>query len=98
MKNNKKMEHRSYLCCRVIKTHIIICGAKEFGNPNPFYIRPKAHAKEEETSEDEQRRSKLSGDVAEDNPVLGNPRSRKEKAAHHQGQSPRASQGKAQVQ
>ena len=53
MKNNKKMEHRSYLCCRVIKTHIIICGAEEFGNPGPFYVKPKAHAKEEETSEDE---------------------------------------------
>ena len=48
-------------------------------------------------SEDEQRRSKLLGDVAEDNPVLGKPRSRKEKAARHQAQSPRASQGKAQV-
>ena len=49
-------------------------------------------------SEDERRRSKLPGDVAEDNPILGNPRSRKEKAARHQRQPPRASQGKAQVQ
>ena len=49
-------------------------------------------------SEDERRRSKLSGDVAEDNPVLDKSRSRKEKATRHQGQSPRASQGKAQVQ
>ena len=49
-------------------------------------------------SEDERRRSKLPGDVAEDNSVLGKPRSRKEKAARHQGQSPRTSQGKAQVQ
>ena len=48
-------------------------------------------------SEDEQRKSKLSGDVTEDNPVLGKPRSRKEKAARHQGQSPKASQRKAQV-
>ena len=32
-------------------------------------------------SEDEQRRSKLPGDVTKDNPVLGEPRSRKEKAA-----------------
>ena len=74
------------------------CGAKEFGNLGPFHIKPKAHAEEEEMSEDERRRSKLSGDIAEDNPVLGKPRSRKEKAARHQGQSPRASQGKAQVQ
>ena len=49
-------------------------------------------------SEDERRRSKLPGDIVEDNPVLGKPRSRKEKATHHQGQSPRASQGKTQVQ
>ena len=49
-------------------------------------------------SENKQRRFELPGDVAEDNPVLGNPRSRKEKATWHQGQSPRASQGKAQVQ
>ena len=49
-------------------------------------------------SENERRRSKLPGDVAEDNLVLGKPRSWKEKAAHRQGQPPRASQGKAQVQ
>ena len=61
------------------------CGAKEFGNPGPFYIKPKAHAEEEEMSKDERRRSKLPGDVAEDNLVLSNPRSRKEKTACHQG-------------
>ena len=74
------------------------CGAKEFGNPGPFHIKPKAHAEEEEMSEDERRRSKLPGDVAEDNPILGNPRSRKEKTACHQEQSIGASQGKVQVQ
>ena len=73
------------------------CGAKEFDNPGPFHIKLKAHAEEEEMSEDKQRRSKLSGDVAEDNPVLGKPRSRKDKVARHQGQSLRASQRKAQV-
>ena len=52
------------------------------GNPDPFHIKPKAHAEEKEMSEDEQRRSKLPGDVAEDNLVLGEPRSQKEKAAH----------------
>ena len=80
---------------RILKGY---CGAKEFGNPSPPHIKPKAHAKEEEMPEDEQRKSKLPGDVAEDNPVLGKPRSQKERVAHHQGQSPRASQGKAQVQ
>ena len=49
-------------------------------------------------SEDERRRSKLPGDIAEDNPVLGKPRSRKETVARRQRQPPRASQGKAQVQ
>ena len=48
-----------------------MCGAKEFGNPDPFHIKHKAHVEEEEMSEDEQRMSKLPGDVAEDNPVLG---------------------------
>ena len=74
------------------------CGAKGFGNPGPFHIRPKAYAEEEEMSEDKQRRFKLPGDVAEDNPVLGKPRSWKEKAARHQGRSLGPSQGKAQVQ
>ena len=49
-------------------------------------------------SEDEQRMSELPEDVVEDNFVLGKPKSQKEKAAHHQGQLPRAPQGKAQVQ
>ena len=74
------------------------CGAKDSENPGPFHIKPKAHAEEKEMFEDEQRRSELSGDVVEDDFVLGKPKSRKEKAARHQGQFPRASQGKAQVQ
>ena len=70
---------------------IYICGAKEFGNLGPFHIKSKAHAEEEEMFEDERRRSKLSGGVVKDNPVLGNLRSRKEKTVRHQGQSLRAS-------
>ena len=57
-------------------------GAKEFGNPGPFHIKPKAHAEEEKVSEDEQQRSKLPGDVIEDNLVLDKSRSRTEKVAH----------------
>ena len=49
-------------------------------------------------SKDEQRRSKLPGDIAKDNFVLGKPKSRKEKAVRHQGQFPRVSQWKAQMQ
>ena len=45
-------------------------------------------------SEDEQIRSNLLGDVAEDNPVFGKLRSWKEKVARSQGQPPRASQTK----
>ena len=40
------------------------CGAKEFGNPDLFHIKPRAHAKEKEMSKDEQRGSKLPRDVA----------------------------------
>ena len=68
-----------------------ICGAEGCGNLGPFHIKSKAHAEEEEMSKDEQRRSKLLGDVVEDNPVLNELRSRKEKMAHYQGQPPRAS-------
>ena len=50
------------------------CGAKEFGNPSPFHIKPKVHAEEEEMSEDEQRRSQLPKDIVEDNLVLGQPK------------------------
>ena len=65
---------------RILKGY---CRAKGFGNPGLFHIKPKADAKEEEMSEDERRRSKLPGDVAEDNSVFGNLRSQKEKAARH---------------
>ena len=58
------------------------CGAKGCGNPGPFHIKHKAHAEKEEMSEDEQRRSKLLRGIAEDNPVFGELRPRKEKAAH----------------
>ena len=58
---------------RILKGY---CGVQGFGNPSPFHIKPKAHAEEEEMFEDEQRRSKLSGDVAKDNPVLQGRRKR----------------------
>ena len=70
------------------------CGAEGCGNPSPFHIKPKAHAEEEEMSEDEQRRSKLLGNVAEDHLVLDKLRSHKKKAAHLQGQPPWTSQTK----
>ena len=48
---------------------------KELSNPGPLYTEPKAHAEEEKTPEDEQRKSKLPRDITEDNPILGQPRS-----------------------
>ena len=53
--------------------------AKGSGDSGPFHIKPKAHAKEEEMLEDEQRESGLPGYTAEDDPVLGRPKSRKGK-------------------
>ena len=74
------------------------CGAKGSEDSGPFHIGPMVHAKEEEMPEDEQRKSKLPGYTAEDNPILGRSRSRKGKVLRHQGQSPRASQRKSQAQ
>ena len=56
------------------------CGAKGSGDSGPFHIKPKAHAKEEEMPEDEQRESRLPRYTAKDDPVLGRPKSRKGKA------------------
>ena len=69
-------------------------GPKDVATPAHFISSPKAHVEEEEMSKDEQRRSKLLGDVAEERPILGELRSRKEKVAHPQRQPPRASQTK----
>ena len=49
-------------------------GVKEFGHLGPLYSKPKAHAEEEEMPEDERRKSKLPSSIAEDNPVLDQPR------------------------
>ena len=68
------------------------CGAKGFRDSSPFHIKPKAHAEEEEMPEDEQRESKLPGYTAEDDLVLGRPKSQKGKAPHLQRQSLRGSQ------
>ena len=72
-------------------------GVKEFGNPGPLYTKPKTHAEEEEMPEDEQRKPKLPRNIAEDNLVLGQPRSKKGRAARRRRQPPRASQEKGQA-
>ena len=71
--------------------------------PLTIIVGPKdlatlAHAEKEEMSEHEQRKSRLLGYTAKDNPVLDEPRSWKGKAPCHQGQSLGASQRKAQAQ
>ena len=74
------------------------CGAKRSKNSSPFHIKPKVNAEEEEMPEDEQRESRLPGYTTEDNPVLGRPRSRNEKAADPRRQSSQASQTKGPTQ
>ena len=61
------------------------CGAERFGKPGPFHFKPKAHAKEEEVPEDEWRESRFPECTAEDNPVLGMPKSQERKAPRRQG-------------
>ena len=43
---------------------------KELSNLGPLYTELKAYVEEEETPEDEQRKSKLARDIVEDNPIL----------------------------
>ena len=62
---------------------IINCGVKEFGHPDPLYTKPKAHAEEEEMPEDKRIKPKLPSSIAEDNPVLGQPRLWRGRAAFH---------------
>ena len=73
------------------------CEAKGIDDPGPFHIKPMILAEEEEMSDDEQRKSRLPGYAAEDDPVLGEPRSRTGEVPPHLGESPRVSQWKAQA-
>ena len=59
----------------LVYTYNVNCGVKELSNPGPLYTEPNTYAEEEEMPEDEQRKSKLSRDIAEDNLVLAQPRS-----------------------
>ena len=66
----------------------IHCGAKGSRDSDPFHIKPKAHAEEEEMSKDEQRESRPPGYTAEADPVLDRPKSQKGKAPRCQRKSP----------
>ena len=59
-------------------------GSRGFG---PFHLKPKAHAEEEEVSEDECRESRLPECTAEDDPVLGRPKSWERKVPRRPMQS-----------
>ena len=50
-------------------------GVKELSSPGPLHTETKAYVEEEEKPKGEQKESKLLRDIAEDNPVLGQPRS-----------------------
>ena len=54
---------------------IQIYGVKELSSLGPLHTEPKAHVEEEEVPEDGQKEFKLRGDITEDNPVFGQPRS-----------------------
>ena len=75
-----------------------IMGLKGSRDFNPFHIKPKAHAEEVEVPEDKWRESRLPEYTAEDDLVLGRPKSQKGKAPHHQRQSPRRSQRRFRAQ
>ena len=69
-------------------------GPRGFG---PFHPKPKAHAEEEEVPRDELRESKLLECTAEDDPVLGRPKSWEKKVPHHPRTSTRGSQKRFQA-
>ena len=54
------------------------CGAEEFGNLTHFISSPRPTLRRKKCPRTNEKGPKLPGGVAEDNPVLGKPRSRKE--------------------
>ena len=73
------------------------CGIKGSGDSGPFDIKPKAHAEEEEVPEDEWKESKPPDCTAEDDPILGRPKSWERKAPRRPRQSTRGSQKRFQA-
>ena len=69
-------------------------GSRGFG---PFHFKPKAHAKEEEVPKDKWRESRLRECTADDDPVLGNPKSQERKAPRCPRQSSWGSQKRFQA-
>ena len=73
------------------------CEAKGSGDSGPFDIKPKAHAEEEEVPEDEWREFRPLDCIAEDDPILGRPKSWERKAPRRPRQSTRGSQKRFQA-
>ena len=69
-------------------------GPKDLGAPAHFNIKPKAQAEEEKCPRMTKECPKLLGGIVEDRPVLGEPMSWKERAAHHPKQPSQSSQMK----
>ena len=73
-------------------------GPKGSGGFDPFHIKLKAHAEEEEVPEDEWKESRLPEYTAEDDLVLGKPKSQEKKAPRRPRQFPWWSQRRFQAQ
>ena len=69
-------------------------GSRGFG---PFHLKPKAHAEEEEVLRDKWKESRLPECTAEDDPILGRPKSWERKAPRRPRQSPWGSQKRFQA-
>ena len=74
-----------------------VVGPEGFRGFGPFHLKPKAHAEEEEVSGDEWRESRLSECTAEDDPVLGRPKSWEKITPQLPGTSTRGSQKRFQA-
>ena len=81
MRTSKSSSPSEELGNRILRGY---CETKGSENPGPFHIKPKAHVEEEEMPEDEQRESRLPGYTAEDDLVLGRPKSRNGKTSRCQ--------------
>ena len=81
----------------ITKHHLITVGPEGSRGFDPFHFKPKAHAEEEEVPKDEWRESKLPECTAEDDPVLGRPKSQERKALRRPRQSPWESQKRFQA-
>ena len=87
----------------IIRSYIIwekknwYCGAKGSGDSGPFDIKPKVHDEEEEMPEDEWTKSRPPNFTAEDDPLLGRPKSWERNVPRHPRQSTRGSQKRFQA-